>query len=251
MALAAKISALELSQQVQDRFVDQYFEARLINAPGEVYTPGTTDDAVFLANEAVEGVAGYRRQILYYRAQDVANYTDGGVGLAQKATVFAHDGGEVSYNFTHAALCWSTGNILTLDPITVGDVPTTATNGTYLNIPFDSTTGSAQQVTFDIVVINSGADITDYAISINKPGYGAAAGDEFTINDGTLALSGLGTPGSGDIVITAATVFDSPKSGQLIATARTSNVVTLGAGNEAAFYWNIKQYGYYESLLAS
>ena len=176
MALAAKISGVELSQQVQSRFVGQFFEGRLINAPGETYTPGTTNDSVFLANEVTAGTGGYQRQVLSYSLGDLANYTDGGVGLAQKATVFAHDGSSTGINFTHVALCWSSGNITGLDPLTSSDVPSAAVSGTYLSIPFDSTDGSATGVTFDLSIANTGASETDYAVSVNKPGFGCVVG---------------------------------------------------------------------------
>jgi len=252
MALAGNIAAIELSQQVQDRFVGSYYEGRLLNAPGESYNPGTTNDATFLANEVPAGTGGYDRRIIYYAPGDVSNYTDGGVGLAQKATVFAHDGSDDNIQFTHAALVWSDKNAVDLQPLTTGQVPSQAVSGTYYDVPFDSTSGTGSGLTIDIVVINNGISAGDFAIEVNKPGYGIEAGDQFTIDESTLLASGVIDSGAGDMTFIVETVFTSgDKAGQLVSVAKTSNPVTLTAGNEAAFYWTIKQYGYYESLLAT
>ena len=61
---------------------------------------------------------------------------------------------------------------------------------------------------------------------------------------------GVITAGAGDLVVTIDTVNTAANAGQLLSVAQTTNSVVLAAGNEAAFYWNLKQYGYYESLLA-
>lgn len=250
MALAAKISAAELSAQVTSRFQDQYFEARLINAPGVSYAPGTTDDAAFLAQELTLGTGGYARQSFYYTVADVATYSDGGVGLAQKATIFAHDGSATTMDFTHVALVWSTGNVtaISANPTTA---PSAAADGTYTGIPIDSTSGTGVGGTVDLVVINSGATAADYAITIAKPGYNYAATDTVTITEGTLAGLGIVSAGAGDLVATVDTINEPANAGSLLSVAQTTNAVVLGAGNEAAFYWNLKQYGYYESLLAT
>lgn len=253
MALAGKIAAIELSQQVQNRFVGNYFEGRLINAPGEVYTPGTTNDATFLANEVVDGLGGYERQVLYYQNVDVSNYTDGGVGLAQKATVFAHDGSDDAVDFTHVALCWSDKSATGLVPLTNvggGQTPNGAIDGTFYDIPFDLTDGNGRGLTINMTVINGGLVTGDYSIAISKPGYGIEAGDSFTILETTLLGAGVVTAGAGPLQFVVDTVLEQPNAGQLVAVAKTANTVTLVAGNEAAFYWNLKQYGYYESLLA-
>ena len=248
MALAAKISAAELSAQVSSRFQDQYFEARLINAPGVSYTPGTTDDATFLANEVAIGTGGYQRQTFNYGVSDIATYSDGGVGLAQKATVFAQDGTATSIDFTHVALVWSSGNASALAVPTV--TPSAGNDGVYTDIPIDSSTGSGVGLTLDITVTNGGATAGDYAVTINSPGYGFAAAETVTINDLTLAAVGIISAGAGDLTVALDTVNEASNAGDLLSVAQTTNAVVLAGGNEAAFYWNLKQYGYYESLLA-
>lgn len=244
MAIAAKISSTELTAQVTDRFVDQYLEARLINAPGITYEPGITSDATFLANEVAAGTGGYQRQVIQYVAGDVSAYSDDGVALATKATVFAHDGGATAIPFTHAVLCWSGGNAATLGSAT--SAPSAGVDGTYTNIPIDATSGSGVSLTVNLTISNSGAASTDYALTIVSAGRGYAAADTLTINDGTLAGLGAITGGAGDLVFSVATIATAPANeGEVLSVAQTSSAVSLTGGNEAAFYWNLKQFGYY------
>jgi hypothetical protein len=147
MAIAAKISSDELTAQVTQRFDGATLEARLINAPGVTYIPGTTDDTTFLGLEVTVGTGGYARQSISYAAADVSVYSDDGVALTQRATVFTQDGSATPIEFSHVALVW--------------------TNGT--------------------------------------------------------------------------------SSGDILAVAQTSSAVVLGGGNQAAFYWNLKQFGYYST----
>lgn len=243
MAIAAKISSAELSAQVSSRFVDKYFEARLINAPGTSYIPGTTNDATFLTNEVVIGTGGYQRQVIGYVAADVSAYSDDGIALSQKATVFAHDGGGTAIDFSHVALVWSDSNALTLGAVTAA--PSAGVNGTYTNIPVDSTSGSGVGLTVDLTISNSGAATTDYVLTIVNAGYGYAASDTITILDGTLAGLGAITGGAGDLTFPVATVSSQSNAGAILSVAQTTSAVSLTAGNEAVFYWNLKQFGYY------
>jgi hypothetical protein len=243
MAIAAKISSAELTKQVTDRFADRYLEARLINAPGTTYTPGTTVDATFLGFEVTPGTGGYERQIISYTGSDVSAYSDDGVALTTRATVFAHDGGGTTIDFSHVALCWSTGNTSTLGAVT--SAPSAGVDGTYTNIPIDSTSGSGRGLTVDLTIQNSGAATTDYLLTIVTPGQGYTASDTLTILDGTLAGLGAITGGAGDLVFSVATVNTDAEGGNILSVAQTSSAVSLGGGNEAAFYWNLKQFGYY------
>ena len=82
MAIAAKISPAELTALVTNRYVGKYYEARLINAPGVSYVPGTSNDATFLGNEVTQGTGGYERQVINYVGGDVSAYSDDGVALS-------------------------------------------------------------------------------------------------------------------------------------------------------------------------
>ncbi len=241
MALAAKISATELTDQVSDRFVDKYLEARLINAPGTAYVPGDTVDTVFLGFEVPIGQGGYRRQAISFAAADVLNYTDDGVALNTRATVFAQDGSATSIDFSHVALCWSAGNVMTLSNTTL---PTagSSNDGTYTNIPIDSTSGSGNSLAVDIEVSNSGATWTP---TIVGAGNEYADSDTVTILEGTLAGLGIVSAGAGDFVMTVDTVSTNPDAGNILSVAQTTSAVNLNGGNEAVFYWNIKQFGFY------
>lgn len=243
MALAAKISATELTDQVTDRFVNKYLEARLINAAGTAYVPGDTNDTVFLGFEVPIGQGGYRRQVISFALGDVLNYTDDGVALNTRATVFAQDGSATSINFSHVALCWSAGNVTALSNTTI---PTagSSNDGTYTNIPIDSTSGSGNSLTVDIVVSNSGAIWTP---TITNSGSEYAASDTLTILEGTLAGLGIVSAGAGDLVMTVDTISANPDAGNVLSVAQTTSAVNLNGGNEAVFYWNIKQFGYYNT----
>ena len=244
MAIAAKISSTELTAQVTDRFVDQFFEARLIYAPGTTYQPGVTNDATFLGFEVAIGTGGYRRQLVGYSSGDVSSYSDDGVGLTTKATIFAQDGTATGINFSHAALVWSSGNILTLNaPSTV---PTAGIDGTYTNIPITTTNLAGTDLAVDLTITNSGATAGDYALSISSRGYGYVAGEVLSIPAGVLAgLGAIATESAGAIGFDVASVSTSSNGGNLLAVGQTSGSALITAGNEAIFYWNLKQFGFY------
>lgn len=242
MAIAAQIAPTELENLVTDRYVGQYYEARLIYAPGTSYQPGITVDGTFLGFEVTGGTAGYRRQIIYYTAPDVGAYADDGVGMATKATVFAHDGSGTTLNFSHVALVKSTGNVKTFNANTVK--PSAAVNGTYTNLPV-TTSGSGYGLTVNVTITNSGAALGDYAVTVNKPGYNYAISDTIQITDAVLAAAGAITAGAGHLTTSVATINAPADAGDLLCVAETAGTVALTAGNEAAFYWDLKQYGFY------
>ena len=247
MTIAAKLSSTEVDKILRDRYVGSYFEARLINSPGATYTPGGgVSDATWLGNEVTLGTGGYARQVIYYESSDLSNYADGGVALTQKATTFAHDGGSTAIDFTHVALVWSTGNALTLGSVTSAPASATNTTEAYTNIPIDITSGSGVGMTVDLVVTNAGAATTDYALTINKAGYGYAADDTVGIFNTTLAALDASI-GAGQLDFSVATV-QTPTvatAGDLFTITKPASAVSLTAGNEAVFYWNLKQYGFY------
>lgn len=247
MTIAAKVSGAEVQSIVTDRYVDQYFEARLINAPAYNYDPGVAGaDATLLSNEVPIGTGGYQRAYLSWTSGEVGSYADGGVALAQKATTFAHDGSATPITFSHVALVWSSGNALTLGAVTAAPASATTTTAAYTNIPIDSTSGGGFGMTVDLEVTNAGAATTDYVVTINKPGYGYAASDTLTITNGTLA--GLDpSMGAGDLTFPVATVYTPTvaSAGDLFTAVKTTSSVNLVDGNEAAFYWNVKQFGFY------
>ena len=222
----------------------------MINLPAYSYDPSVAgSDATLLAGEVVVGTGGYRRALITFEALDVGNYADGGTAMAQKATTFAHDGGTTAIEFSHVALVRSTGNILTFDPA-AQTAPSAGINGTYTNIPLidaasPGTNGSGDGATFDLTIINNGATSADFALSVATPGYDFAAGDTVTLGEAQLASIGAVNVGSGGLTAEIATVTDSPN--ELFAVAKTSSSVNLVDGNEAAFYWNIKQFGFYST----
>lgn len=242
MSIAAKISPAELVAQVTNRYVDQYYEGWLIDAPGTSYQPGITDDATFLTNEVAAGTGGYQRQVIKYVSGDVGSYADDGIALATKATVFAHDGGGTVLQFSHVALVKGEGNVQTLGAVT--GKPTAGVDGTYTNIPV-TTAQAGTGLTVDLTVANSGAANGDWTLTIVKPGTGYVATDGLQIAESVLESLGVVTAGAGALTFSVGTATTG--GGALLAVAQTENTVSLTAGNEAAFYWNLKQYGYYSA----
>lgn len=243
MAIAAKISPTELTAQVTDRFVGKYYEARLIDAAGTAYTPGVTDDATFLGFEVAIGTAGYDRVTIGYVAGDVSAYTDDGVALTTKATVFAHDNGATALEFSHAVLVESTGCVTGFTS-PVGTFPSGGVDGTYTNLP-TVTTGSGSGLTVDLTITNAGAAATDWVVSVNDPGYGYAAADDVQINEADLVSVGAVAVSAGNLVTTVDTVYTSATSGNILAVAELESPVSLTLGRESVFYWNLKQFGFY------
>lgn len=239
MAIAAAVSAAELDAQVNALYVDNIYEARLIYAPGTVYQPGITNDATFLVFEVAQGTAGYERQTIGYVSGDVGTYADDGVALATKASVFAHDGGGTTLDFSHVVLVSGNGNVLTLGANTVK--PTAAVNGTYTDIPV-TTAGAGRGLTVDLVITNAGAALTDYAVTVKNGGTGYLAAEALQIPEATLVSIGAVLAGAGTLDFPVATVYSS--SERILAVAQTAATVQLSAGNEAAFYWNLKQYSF-------
>lgn len=246
MTIASKVSATEVTNILTDRYVDQYFEARLINLPGYDYDQTVSgSETTLLAGEVILGTGGYQRAILNWSSSEVGAYADGGVALAQKGTAFAHDGGANPISFSHVALVWSTGNVTALNAVTTAPASATTTTQAYTNIP-TTTSGSGVGLTVDLEVTNAGAATTDYVVTINSPGYGYTAAETITIPNATLA--GLDSSvGAGDLIFAVNTVYTPTiaTAGDLFTAAKTASTVNLTAGNEAAFYWNIKQFGFY------
>lgn len=240
MSIAAKISSAELTAQVNNRFVNNIFEVRLINASGTAYTPGVTNDTTFLGYEVTAGLGGYTRQTFKYVSGDVAGYADDGIGLGRKAAIFTHDGSGTNIQFSHAALCRGNGNVLTLG--SVSSKPTSGVNGTYTNLP-TITGGSGKGLTIDLIVSNSGASNSDWAVTVNKPGYGYSAADSINITSTALNQAGATVGAVSNLVFTVSTVTTG--GGQLVAVAQTDGTITLGGGNQAVFYYDLKQFGYY------
>ena len=240
MAIAAKISSAELTDQLTERFSDAVFEARLINAPGTVYDPGVTNDTNFLTFEVPLGTGGYQRQVISYSNTDVSLYGDGGVSMVTKATVFAQDGSETSIPFSHAALVWSSGNVTAISAASAQ--PTAGVDGQYTNIPVESVGGSGVGMKIDLEISGSGTVFTLY---LSGKGYDYAPGDVLMVADGTLAGLGATTAGDGDLVFSVDTVNTPTQSGQIFSVAQVSAPALLTAGNEAVFYWNLKQFGFY------
>lgn len=254
MSIAAKISSTELREQLLARFGDAWLEARLIYSPGVSYDPGITDDANFLTFE-IPFTNGYSRKILNYTSSDVSSYGDNGVGLATKATTFTHDGSVSTIEFSHVALVWSNGNVTALSAFPIL-YPDSGINGVYTNIPVDSTDGVGSGLTVDLTVTNAGAAVSDWSMVVNNPGYDYAGseivtgddGDAIVITKATLAgIGAVANTATGDLSIRVSSATSQANAGDILSVAETSGTASLTAGNQAVFYWNLKQFGFYST----
>lgn len=237
--VAAKISSAEVLAQVQSRFVDQYYEIALVNSPATNYTPGTTNDATFMTNEVVYNTGGYARQVIGYVSGDVGGYADQGIGLARKAAIFTHDGSGTNMTFSHVVMLRGNGNVLTTSTPT--SKPTNGVNGTYTNLPTVAS-ASGKKLLVNVTVTNSGSSLSDWAVTIVNRGYSYVAGETINITQSALTTAGA-TTGTGNLVFPIGTVTTG--GGQVVGVTKTDSAVTLGAGNQAVFYFDLKQYGYY------
>ena len=237
MTVLATISAQEHQTLLETRYVNNYFEVLLLDAPGEVYQPGTTSDATFLAFEVTAGTAGYRRKVFSYATNDILAYSDRGMGLNTKAAVFAHDGSLTTLDFTHVALVRGTGNIISLVS-TLTSTPTAGNDGTYLGVP-TTTNADGIGATLDITVTNGDT----FEVTIAYPGYGYTTSDTLSVSDSILAGLGVITAGAGGLSVGIDAV-SVDLAGDLVSVAPTSDAVSLANGNEAVFYFNLKHFGY-------
>lgn len=235
MAITAKISSAEVMAQVEARFINKYVEGLLVNANGVTYNPAQTVDATFLSFE-VPAVAGYQRQVFVYQAQDQSAYADGGVGLDTKGTIFAHDGGATDINFTHVVLVWGSGNVVSLDAASTD--PDTGIDGVYTDLP-TVTDGAGTGLTVDLTVANN-----VFVFTPSRFGRNYQTGDSITILEATMEAAGAISAGEGLAQMLVGTVSSNTEAGQIIAVAPVDSQVTLDAGNEAAFYWDFKLFGF-------
>ena len=237
--VAAKISSAEVLAQLQSRFVDKYFEVALVNSPATNYTPGTTNDTSFMTSEVTYDTGGYCRQIIGFTSADVGGYADQGIGMARKAAIFTHNGSTTTMNFSHVAVLRGNGNVLTTGTPTTK--PSNGVNGTYTNLPTISA-ATGKKLLVNLTVTNSGTALSDWALTVTTRGYSYTAGESINILNSTLVTTGA-TTGTGNLIFPISTVTTG--GGQIVAVTKTDSAVTLGAGNQAVFYFDLKQYGYY------
>lgn len=237
MSIASKISSTEITQQLTDFYVDNYFEIALVNSPGTTYEPGVTNDATFMANEVTYGTAGYSRQVISYSSGDIAAYADKGMALARKAAIFDHDAGATALSFSHIAVLRGQGNILTLN--TPSSTPTNAVDGTYPNLTtYASSNGKS--ATLDLVVSSSG---TVFTVTLNKVGYNYTATETLNILESDLINAGVCGVGDGNLTTTVATVTTG--GGTVYSVSKPATTVNLTDGNQAVMYFDIKHFGFY------
>lgn len=207
MAIASSISSKELLGLVNARYVGTTFSVALLDSLN-TYIPGTTVTYQFMADEIEDGVAGYARETFSYVAGDVSAYVDNGIPLARKAVTFSHDSSSSTYDVTHVVLL------------------------------------RQNQVTASI----SGTTLSVSAAASNTIAAGQViTGSTVARGTGIISL-GSGTGGTGTYVlstsqsITSTTLYIS----EIVSVAPLATTATMSDGNDAVFYFDLKQYGYYQ-----
>jgi hypothetical protein len=244
MTISAKVAGTELQDGMNSRFGGAYFEAALLNASGVSYDPANDDtqNATFLSTYEVAATGGYSRQAIGWAADSAGAYTDDGVAMDQRNIVFEHDGSANNIVFTHMALVWGSGNINAGG--TANSSPAGATDGTYSNLP-TTTDGDGAGATIDLVVTGSGNGTSNYAITINSPGSGYAAADTLTVQNADLVSAGANPGDSNPLTFLVPSVYTSSDEGKIFSVAQVDGQVTIANGNSAAFYVNLKEFGFY------
>lgn len=236
MTIAASTSPEELTLQVNRGFVDEYFEALLLDADGIRYDPQVSNPSAFLLNEVPAGYGGYKRQLIQYLASDVGGYSDDGIALATKAAVFEHDGNNSQeIRFSHVVLKRAAGNLLSLGPVVAEPVDDVA-EGIYPDMPISGGTGTGGFAQLTI----SG---TVHTVAITAPGYGYQDGDELRILGSDLQAAGANLNAAADVIFSALSVYESGE--EIVAVAAPDSTTVLSAGNQAVFYFDLKHYGFY------
>lgn len=209
MSIAAAVGTEELKRIVESQYAGTTFQVALVNSAGTVYTPGTTVTRTFMADEVTDGTAGYGREDITYAVADVQAYTDEGIPLARKAATFTHDDSATTYQFTHVVL---------LRPAIV----TAAISGT----------------TMTVSAVTSGT----LAIGQVLTGTGVTAGT------GITAL-GTGTGGTGTYTVSTSQTVASTTitAAEIVSVAPLASQATMSDGYEAVFYFDLKQFGYYQT----
>jgi len=209
MSIAAAVSSVELRQIVAARYAGSSFRVALVNSPGTVYDPSSTVTRTFMANEILAGTAGYARQTISYTTNDIYAYTDEGIPLARKAATFSHNDSATTYSFTHVVL---------LRPAVI----TAAISGT----------------TMTVSAVSSGT----LAVGQVLTGTGVAVGT------GITAL-GTGTGGTGTYTVSSSQTVSSTTitAAEIVSVAPLANAATMSDGYDAVFYFDLKQFGYYQT----
>ena len=272
MTIAAKVSAAELDSQVRANFENEWFEVALINSATpydiqlDVWDESNTSGGTNIYSFELDGLGGtravpgagtfngYGRRSYQYVSADVQAYGDQGVPLARKASIFSHNGyGTGAFSFTHAVLLHSgNGHATALGAVTAvptGSASFTATGAEeYKNLP--ATGGTGQGLTVNLQILNSGIATTDWVVTLVNAGTGYTAADTVSIPEDTLqsAMNNNGGTLTGDLTFSVSTVnavATAPGGTRdIVSVAKTDSLVTLTAGNEAVFYWDLKLFGY-------
>ena len=68
--------------------------------------------------------------------------------------------------------------------------------------------------------------------------------ESLRIANAELQSAGITAEVTGDLTFTVATVSTASNAGEILSVAQTASPVSVSGGNEVAFYFNLKQFGY-------
>jgi hypothetical protein len=196
-----------LAKIINTRYIGPTFEVALVDS-GTTYIPASTVTYTFMADEILVGTAGYARDTFSYAIADIGAYVDDGIGLARKAATFTHDGSSTTFDFSDVV-------VLRVSTITA------EISGTTLTVT------SAPSGDLAVGQLISGAGI--------DPGTGITALNTGSGGTGTYTINNSHT-------ISSQTMYNA----EIVAVAKLSSTATLSDGNEAVFYFDLKQFGFYQ-----
>lgn len=242
MTIAAKVTPLELGEQVTTRYAGQYLSVKLLDTAGLAYTPGLQDPLQYVIDYEIPRASGYLPQVFGYEANDVLDYADFGVGLRQKQVIFQHDGGVNSYSFDSLSVQWAGGVVLGVE-VDSGSSPGTLVDGVYQNVIVGNVSGEGQGLAVNFEVF----DGSIVSITVHSRGYDYNVLDDLEISSGVLSIIGAHDGSGGAQGINVTSVYNASNPGGVVLIAPTANVVTLTSGNESAVYFNYKNFGFYNT----
>lgn len=240
MSTRSVISSAELSRQVREGFVGQVFEVILVNSPDLDYDPQLDIDDTFLDKQLAPGTFGYEPQTISFSAEDETSYNDGGVALNTKTAVFINDN-QGAYQFTDVVLKRGEGNVSELAALPLGKPSAGIT--AFVEGLNTATLGAGTGLTIDVQVTDSGVALDDWVATIRLPGANYEVGDEVEVLAVDLIAAGACPPGAtGNLRFQISEVNTS--DGSIVSVTPTENTVIMQNGNEAVFYFNVKQFGF-------
>jgi hypothetical protein len=111
-------------------------------------------------------------------------------------------------------------------------------DGVYTDLP-TFTDGAGTGLTVDLTIAN---DV--FVFTPSRFGRNYQTGDQITVLEATMEQVGAIAAGDGLAQMLIGSVSSNTEAGEIIAVAPLDSQVTLDNGNEAAFFWDFKLFGF-------